>query len=79
MPDFTLDEQIKSVGREIGLRKSVYPKFLKSGRITEAKADYEIKCMEAVYETLKGLKANEAQPVRTALNPAAAWPFPETK
>lgn len=52
----TLDEQIKCVGREIGLRRNVYPKFVKSKRMTQAEADYQIACMEAVYETLKQLK-----------------------
>lgn len=58
---FTLDEQIKAVGREIGLRKAVYPKFLKSGRITQEKADYEIAAMSAVYETLKRLQGSEGK------------------
>ena len=35
----TLDEQIASVGREIGLRKAVYPRFVASGKLTQAKAD----------------------------------------
>ena len=55
----TLDEQIRCVGREIGMRKNVYPKFLKSGRITQEKADYEIACMEQVYQTLKRLRELE--------------------
>ena len=59
----TLNDQIKSVGREIGLRRAVYPKFLKSGRITQEKADHEIAAMEAVYETLKRLKAEEGEKV----------------
>lgn len=55
----TLDEQIKSVGREIGLRRNVYPRFILSKKITAEKAEYEIACMEAVYATLKALKASD--------------------
>ena len=56
----SLEQQIKCVGREIGLRRNVYPKFLMSGRITQEKADYEIEAMEAVLATLQGLRT--AQP-----------------
>ena len=56
----SLEQQIKCVGREIGLRRNVYPKFLMSGRITQEKADYEIAAMEAVLATLQGLRT--AQP-----------------
>ena len=59
----TLDDQIRCVGREIGLRRNVYPKFLASGRITQEKADHEIAAMEAVYETLKRLRAEEGAKV----------------
>jgi len=60
MMPISLEQQIKCVGREIGLRRNVYPKFLMSGRITQEKADYEIAAMEAVLETLQGLRT--AQP-----------------
>ena len=46
----------RCVGREIGLRKAVYPKFVASKRLTQIKMDYEIAAMEAVYATLKALK-----------------------
>lgn len=53
----TLDEQIKSVGREIGLRRAVYPKFVASKKLTQEKADHELAAMEEVYKTLKSLAA----------------------
>lgn len=53
--DISLDEQVKAVGREIGLRKAVYPKLIGSGRMAEAAAAIEIRRMEAVYATLKRL------------------------
>ena len=55
----SLEQQIKCVGREIGLRRNVYPKFLMSGRITQEKADYEIAAMEAVLATLQGLRTEQ--------------------
>lgn len=54
--NISLDEQIKCVGRELGMRRNVYPKFIQSGRMTEEKAMREIHAMEAVYETLKACK-----------------------
>lgn len=62
MTAVSLNEQIRCVGRELGLRKNVYPRFLRSGRITQEKADHEIAAMEAVYETLKRLRAEAESP-----------------
>jgi len=59
MMPISLEQQIKCVGREIGLRRNVYPKFLMSGRITQEKADYEIAAMEAVLATLQGLRTEQ--------------------
>ncbi len=55
----TLDEQIRCIGREIGMRRNVYPRFVAKGTMKPEKADYELKCMETVYETLKRLKEQE--------------------
>jgi hypothetical protein len=55
--EITLKEQIAEVGREIGLRKNVYPKFVASKRMTQAGADMHITRMEAAYRTLKGLES----------------------
>lgn len=51
----TLARQIKAVGREIGLRRAVYPRQVASGRMKQADADDELAAMEAVYEMLKAL------------------------
>jgi hypothetical protein len=53
-----LTEQIRCVGRELGLRRNVYPKFAAGGRMKQAEADREIAAMEAVLSTLKGLEGN---------------------
>lgn len=52
----TLDEQIASVEREIVMRARVYPAWVRSGRMSQAKADHERACMEQVLTTLQGLK-----------------------
>lgn len=49
----TIEEQIKAVEREIGMRRRVYPNWVASKRMSQEKADKEIKNMEAVLETLK--------------------------
>jgi hypothetical protein len=51
-PLVTLDEQLKCVRRELALRRSAYPKWVKAGRMKAAEADREIQAMEAVLGTL---------------------------
>lgn len=58
----TLDDQIKSVGREIGLRRAVYPKFVASKKLTQERADHELAAMEEVYKTLKQLRDGHRSP-----------------
>lgn len=53
----SLDDQIKAVGREIGLRKAVYPRQVGQGRMSQKTADHEIAAMQAVYQRLKEAKA----------------------
>lgn len=56
MSDVSLDRQITCVRREISMRRSVYPRWVKDGRMSEAAADMEIRCMEAVLRTLNDMK-----------------------
>lgn len=49
----SLDDQIKAVQREIGMRKRVYPRWVENGKMTQITADKEMAAMEAVLETLK--------------------------
>lgn len=56
----SIDDQIAEVGREIGLRKNVYPGFVARGKMDQAEADEHIARMEAAYKTLKWVKANRA-------------------
>lgn len=50
-----LNDQIKSVAREIAFRKATYPKWVAAGKMKQSQADHEIKAMEAVKETLERL------------------------
>jgi hypothetical protein len=59
---YTLVELIRCVRREIAVRKKVYPKWEKSGRMKPEVAAYEISCMQAVHDTLSALHAMEAEP-----------------
>ena len=52
----SLKDQLRCVGRELGLRRNVYPKWVAKGRMTQEKADHEIATMEAVYETFKRME-----------------------
>ncbi len=60
VPEIPLADQIRCVGREIGLRRNVYPKWVASGRMKQQDADREIRAMEAVLATLKGLEGKGA-------------------
>lgn len=53
-------EQIKRfkncIGRELGLRKRVYPKWVYVGRMKQETADTEIATMSEIYEYFKSLE-----------------------
>jgi hypothetical protein len=53
MPAVPIAEQIKEVGREIGLRRNVYAKRVHTKDMDQAEADQRIANMEAVLATLK--------------------------
>lgn len=53
-----LTQQISEVGREIGLRRNVYPSMVARGKMRQAEADEHLRRIEAAYETLKWLDAN---------------------
>lgn len=57
-----LADQIKCVGREIGLRKNVYPRRVVRGQMTDDEATRELATMEAVYETLKTIQRAKSDP-----------------
>jgi hypothetical protein len=49
----SIDAQLACVGREIGIRRNVYPRWINQARMTREAAAREIAAMEAVYETLQ--------------------------
>lgn len=53
----SIAEQVKCVKREIAMRERVYPRWVASGKMPAAKADYETEAMKAVLETLKKVEA----------------------
>jgi hypothetical protein len=54
--EIPLEAQIKCVEREITFRRRVYARRISAGRMSEVFADQQIKLMEAVLKTLKGLR-----------------------
>jgi len=54
--EIPLEAQIKCVKREITYRRRVFARRVSMGRMSEVFADQQIKLMEAVLETLKGLR-----------------------
>jgi hypothetical protein len=52
----TIDEQIRSVERELAMRKGVYKKRVEIRAMTQEQADHEIECMKAVRETLEQVR-----------------------
>ena len=47
---------LNCIGRELGMRSRVYPKWVQQKRMTEKTANYEIKIMSEIYEFFKQLK-----------------------
>lgn len=56
MSEFTLDQQIASLKREIAMRKNVYPKWVTAGKMRAGEAEHEIGAMTAALHTLLNLK-----------------------
>lgn len=55
----TLDDQIKSVQREIRMREYVYPGRIEKGKMKPHEAEHEIEAMKAVLATLTGMRADQ--------------------
>lgn len=50
-----LADQIACARRELSMRRRVYPMWVSTQRMTQAKADHEIACMEAIVATLEAM------------------------
>ena len=55
-----LAAQIMEVEREIGLRRSAYPEWVRRGKLKQSQADLHIAQMKAVLSTLQWLQDHEA-------------------
>lgn len=53
---FTLDEEIAEIGREINMRRGFYAKKVTAGQMTQTDADYKIGVMLSAQNRLKALK-----------------------
>ena len=54
----TLTEQCSEISREQTMRNRVYPKLIKSGKLSSSEAQTQMRNMAAAYETLTWLKKN---------------------
>ena len=57
-PKILLSEQIAEVGREIGLRRKVYPRLVGKGQLAPADADRQLARMSAALASLRWLARN---------------------
>jgi len=53
---FSLDEEIDELNRELGFRHGVYPKSVAAGRMTQGDADYHIAVLKSAVGRLKSLR-----------------------
>lgn len=53
MTDFSIQQQIEEVEREIELRRKVYPSLVRTHQMRQSVADYHIGRMQAVKRTLE--------------------------
>lgn len=56
MNEYTLDQQIASLKREVAMRKNVYAKWVSLGKMRQGEADHELGAMTAALHTLLNLK-----------------------
>ena len=62
-----LKEMIDCAGRELGLRKRCYPKWVASGRMKEETAQNEIRLMRLIYLSLKKIYDKKVPAIQQTL------------
>lgn len=70
-PVVSLRDMIASVGREVRMRESAYPKWVKAGRMTAGEAAAELARMRRVLDLLAAIEA--PTPALLDALAAAAW------
>jgi hypothetical protein len=66
MPDLfqiTLDDEIAEIEREVNLRQKVYIRWIAQGRLTDAKADWQLAVMRRVLMRLQAVRASASADV----------------
>lgn len=69
MSEKTIDDQIKSAVREIGMRLRCYPAWVKKGTMTQEQATHEIACMESIHRTLAKVRREQESIGKPDLKP----------
>ena len=70
----SLAEQIAEAQRELALRKTCYPQWVKSGKLDAGEAKYQILVQEEIVRTLMRLDAEQRQlPVFSARKEDSYW------
>jgi hypothetical protein len=57
----SLAEQIAEAQRELALRRTCYPQWIKSGKLDASDAQYQLRVMEEIVRTLMRLDAEQRQ------------------
>jgi hypothetical protein len=52
-----LDRAIREVGREVGMRKALYPGWVENGKLKQEAADAQQDSMLYAYEILRGIRS----------------------
>lgn len=52
----SIDDQISCAVRECEMRQRLYSGFVKSGKMSQHKADHEMRCMYSIVDTLRWAK-----------------------
>ena len=59
---------LKEINRELGVRKGVYPKWVKDGKLTQSLASERIHLMEVASRTLDHVVNSMSQPYQSKLD-----------
>lgn len=57
----SLADQIAEAQRELAMRRTCYPAWIKSGKLDAGQARYQILCLEEIVRTLKRIEAEQRQ------------------
>lgn len=58
MSEISINQQIEEVERELAMRKKVYPDMIARRKLRQSEADYFVKRLKAVRETLVWFRDN---------------------